>query len=433
MTVIEWVNHASFIVRSEGTSLLCDPWLFGPAFNDGWELLVASEHGPEDIEEVDALWFSHVHPDHFAPRVLKAVSKDVRKRTPVYFQKTMDQQVAKFCRGLGFPVTEVPDGNTVEIAPGFRLTVGRVPFYDSWALIETRDARILNLNDCVLNRPRDLRRVAERIGTVDVVLTQFSYANWEGGPDDVEMRRRAAEEKLEWMRTQLEEFQPTACIPCASHVVFAHEENNYLNDRANSVEQAVDVVRRAGVRPVVLFPGETWKVGAAHDPQPAIDRYAKAAANRSRPWLKSDPVPWEDLRHLAGGCVKRLAKRNNRALLRVAARFGIGAPLVVRISDLGRVARFSPIHGLAEVDRSTPADIELSSQSLAYTLKFDWGADTLSVNGRFRATPAGYRRMLRTFGPSLLNNNGRPLAFRLLLDPWLVRRAFDRVILRADS
>jgi hypothetical protein len=96
------------------------------------------------------------------------------------------------------------------------------------------------------------------------------------------------------------------------------------------------------------------------------------------------------------------------------------------------VAKFSPIHGLTEVDRSAPVDIELSSQSFAYTLRFDWGADTLSVNGRFGARLAGYRKMLRTFGPSLLNNNGRPLAFRLLLDPWLVRRAFDRLIRRAS-
>jgi len=54
------------------------------------------------------------------------------------------------------------------------------------------------------------------------------------------------------------------------------------------------------------------------------------------------------------------------------------------------------------------------------------------VNGRFQASPAGYRKMLRTFGPSLLNNNGRPLAFRLLADPWLVRRAFDRLVRRAS-
>src|SRR5690349_15279746 len=104
MTTIEWVNHASFIASSGRTSLMCDPWLFGSAFNDGWELLVPSQHTTHAIGEVTALWISHVHPDHFAPSVLKAVARDVRRRTPVYFQRTLDQQVATFCRGIGYPV-----------------------------------------------------------------------------------------------------------------------------------------------------------------------------------------------------------------------------------------------------------------------------------------------------------------------------------------
>src|SRR4051794_12322571 len=98
MTVIEWVNHASFITRSGDTSLMSDPWLYGSAFNDGWELLVPSLHTPADIARASAVWISHVHPDHFAPTVLKAVPKEDRRRVPVYFQKTLDQQVAKFCR-----------------------------------------------------------------------------------------------------------------------------------------------------------------------------------------------------------------------------------------------------------------------------------------------------------------------------------------------
>jgi hypothetical protein len=411
---------------------MCDPWLFGPAFNDGWELTVPSVHTPEDIAAATAVWISHVHPDHFAPPVLKAVPREGRRGTTIYFQKTMDQQVAKFCRGIGFPVVEVPDGDTVEIAPGFRLTVGRVPFYDSWAFIETPTARILNLNDCVLNRPKDLRRIAERVGPVEVLLTQFSYANWVGGPDDVAQREEAAAEKLGWMRTQLDVIKPTACIPFASFVRFAHEENAYLNDRRNSVEAAVKVIEQAGAEPVVLFPGDQWNLGTPHDPQPAIRRYESAWDVAGLDVLRSETVAWSDLEHLAAGCVKRLGKRNNRALLRAAALAGIGAPLVVEITDLQRRARFDPLRGLTAVDPTTVADVQMSSQSLAYTMKFDWGADTLSVNGRFRATSSGYRKMLRTFGPSLLNNNGRGLTFRLLADPWLVRRAFDRFILRAS-
>ena len=433
MTEIEWVNHASFIVRSGGTTLMCDPWLFGTAFNDGWELLVPSEHTPDDVASADALWISHVHPDHFAPPVLKAVAKEARRNIHVYFQRTMDQQVAKFCRGIGYAVTEVADGETVEVAPGFRLTVGRVPFYDSWALIETPDARILNLNDCVLNRPRDLQRIADKVGAVDVLLTQFSYANWIGGPQDAAEREKAAAEKLDWMRTQLRVIRPAACIPFASFVMFAHSDNWYLNDRRNTVEVAAQVIEDAGVKPVVLYPSDTWTVGAPHDSATAIKKYEASWDPGARQPLTSEVVEWADLEHLARACSKRLTKRNNRMLLRAAARLGIGAPLIVRLTDLDRTARFDPLRGLTAVEVADSAvDVWLGSQSFAYTLKFDWGADTLSVNGRFQASPAGYRKMLRTFGPSLLNNNGRALAFRLLADPWLVRRAIDRFLLRAS-
>ena len=40
---LEFVNHASYVLESGGVRLLCDPWLEGTAFNDGWALLV-TEH-----------------------------------------------------------------------------------------------------------------------------------------------------------------------------------------------------------------------------------------------------------------------------------------------------------------------------------------------------------------------------------------------------
>jgi len=37
--LMEWVNHASYIVKWGNVRLICDPWLEGPAFNQGWGLL----------------------------------------------------------------------------------------------------------------------------------------------------------------------------------------------------------------------------------------------------------------------------------------------------------------------------------------------------------------------------------------------------------
>ena len=52
------------------------------------------------------------------------------------------------------------------------------------------------------------------------------------------------------------------------------------------------------------------------------------------------------------------------------------------------------------------ADISMSSESLAHVLKVKWGTDTLQVNGRFRAAPAGKNKFFRAFRLGGLNNAG---------------------------
>src|SRR5262249_37861114 len=148
--------------------------------------------------------------------------------------------------------------------------------------------------DCVLNRAQDLRRIAEKVGEIDVLLTQFSYANWVGGPHDVPLREEAAAEKLDWMRLQLETIRPKFCIPFASFVVFAHEENHYLHGRRNPVPGAVRPIESTGVQPVVLYPGDTWTVGKPHDSAAAIERYEQAWDPAQRPLLRSESVGWEE-------------------------------------------------------------------------------------------------------------------------------------------
>ena len=65
---ITLVNHASVLIESNGTSILSDPWFFGPAFNGGWSLLF--ENKEEEIKNILSrtkyIWISHEHPDHFS-------------------------------------------------------------------------------------------------------------------------------------------------------------------------------------------------------------------------------------------------------------------------------------------------------------------------------------------------------------------------------
>jgi hypothetical protein len=45
-TSIEFINHASVIIKGDGVAILSDPWFDGDAFHKGWDLL----HKTSDIE-----------------------------------------------------------------------------------------------------------------------------------------------------------------------------------------------------------------------------------------------------------------------------------------------------------------------------------------------------------------------------------------------
>ena len=52
---IEFVCHASVVLRRDRVHMICDPWLTGTAFDDGWALLSEPVFKPEDCASVTHL------------------------------------------------------------------------------------------------------------------------------------------------------------------------------------------------------------------------------------------------------------------------------------------------------------------------------------------------------------------------------------------
>ena len=76
------------------------------------------------------------------------------------------------------------------------------------------------------------------------------------------------------------------------------------------------------------------------------------------------------------------------------------------------------------------ADISLGSESLHFLFSHDFGADTLNVNARFRATDAAKKKLNRVFAVPSLNNTGRFLDFsvaRLLAERKFLERGLQTV------
>lgn len=412
---ILWVNHASYVLSHGEVRLITDPWLDGLAFNRGWSLLAPTQFRIEDFADITHIWISHEHPDHFSPPSLLRIPEAIRKRITVLFRRTRDGRVARFCREAGFQVRELIHGQRLELAPSFTLVCG-TQGSDSWLGATCGPWSVLNMNDCIFRSDDELNSVKRLTGTPDVLLTQFSYANWTGNPDDPVSMQAAAQEKLREFSAQIVSLAPRWVIPFASFVWFAHEDNVHLNEHANRIENMIAKVGEHDAVPVVLYPGDEWVIGTEHDPTRAAARYAAdRTLAENRPAVSSKPATIDQLVAASGDFVARLRSRNWLWVLRPLQWMGTLRPMRVYVRDLD-LTTLLPVFGQLSVVGTgrQDAELELSSDSLMFMLKNDYGIDTLLINGKFRELAPGSRLALsKLFAVARQNNDGHYYPARL--------------------
>lgn len=408
---IRWVNHASFVVEWEGVGLLCDPWLFGRAFDDSWELLSETRFTPDDFRGITHIWISHEHPDHFSPASLRSIPEELRSRIVLLSQATRDHKVVDYCRGLGFAdVRELATREWIPLAPGFDVQCSPFRHDDSWLAVRTPDQLLLNVNDCLITG-NDIPEILDAIGQrPDVLVTQFSYAAWIGNPDDVTAHEAAAQESLDRFTEHVIGFAPRFVIPAASYVWFCHEENRFMNRSINTAADAVACVEPATV-PVVLYPGDCWLVDAETPTLSALERYSSDYASvPDREPVRAVPLSMPELRSAGDKYRSRVFDRHGLTL-RMLSMAGNPAPTHVWLTDLGRAVRFNLTRGLVlSRRRCNECDVALSSSALAYMLNNLWGGMTLIVNGRYSRPPHGdFDRFQRYIRLADRTNHGRTL------------------------
>jgi hypothetical protein len=220
-------------------------------------------------------------------------------------------------------------------------------------------------------------------------------------------------------------LRPRHVVPFASYVWFCHEENYAQNDGANRIGDAHAAIEALGVRSVVLYPGETWNVGAEHLSGASIERYGphyeRVAA--SPELVRSTPVDLATLQTLADEFARRLLRRNG-VLFRLARRRRPFAPARIRVADHDVVLEFSLERGLVAGPASArPCDIDLSSEALSYCFRHEWGGGTLQVNGRYRVPAGGDAARFHLYF-ELAEQNNRGVAYPTLL----ARRLRARVV-----
>ncbi len=399
---LHFFNHASFAIERDSEILLIDPWYEGTAFHNGWALLDVSTCDASIIEWLKQsdkkifIWYSHEHSDHLSMSFLKSISKEKIDLT-VIFQKTLDGRVSTFLNKLGLNVIDANEGSTVSLGERFDITTWPYHVGDSFCLIKSEDISLLNINDCVISTEDQAQTVKSKYSTLvpnlDILLTQFGYANWIGNESDRDQRIKLANHKFDRIFIQNKILSPTFIIPFASFVYFCHKENFYLNDAQNSPNDVLMAKQLESIKNNIFFlkPRDNISLDGIKSIRSQLENFSGQAIKH---WghlketikpLQTKPkeVESRELKDTYLNYRKRMTL-NFIFLPQVFEAIKLIKPIRIFITDIDKVANLSYLNGITFKENSNDWHISLSSEVFSFIFRNEFGFNTTHVNGRFR-------------------------------------------------
>jgi len=116
---VTFISNACCIYEANRMRILTDPWLVDGAFEGAWFHAPALKTKPRDLIDVDALFISHIHPDHYDLKTLSAFQRDI----PIFILDAYPGFLKKSLEHLGFTkVIAIPPEKPYEFGP-FELTL----------------------------------------------------------------------------------------------------------------------------------------------------------------------------------------------------------------------------------------------------------------------------------------------------------------------
>jgi UDP-MurNAc hydroxylase len=194
---IKLYRSATVGIISKEFKLLCDPWLTDGEYYGSW-----SHYPPFDLDKnideinsYDAMYISHIHPDHCSEDTLKRISKDI----PVYILSYHSKFLKFKIERLGFKVIEISNFEKIQFTEDFSLSViaadncdpelcykfngcadvnvsGESQQIDSLSLITCGNKNILNINDCPYELANSMLDKITDLYEIDCLLLGYGGA-----------------------------------------------------------------------------------------------------------------------------------------------------------------------------------------------------------------------------------------------------------------
>ena len=238
-----FTGHASLLAKVRKMKLLFDPVSTRPLFLDSWLFFPDLVINEELLRQVDGIFVSHCHEDHYDPGFLKKVGNSV----PIFIPEARTG-FDEITSDKSLNVQLIPPWELTEIAPGVEVLC--LPSdhndFDSSFIVKGSDFAVFQGNDNFLNF-ESITRAKEIVGKVNHAYVPYAYIWWYPfclkslTPDE----RKTEALRLSTLNMRIgssiaELFEADLVVPSAANLVFFESADSILN---REIASSYDFVR----------------------------------------------------------------------------------------------------------------------------------------------------------------------------------------------
>lgn len=289
-------------IRTKHFSILCDPWFTDGIYDGSWYQYPKLENPIDKIGRYDYIYVSHIHPDHYDPKFLRAYQKKY-KNAEIIIANFSHNYLQKKLEADGFKFSVIKE----LVNPALKTSVSLLPcgtgpnVIDSALVVKYVDKRgiehvVVNMNDCPWDKEQLDKINKFTRGRCDLALLGYAGASSypqkhynlvSEYPELVKEAHKNKQKTFERYSSFKTALRPRKVIPFAGKYILGGDYA-YLNPY-RGVADPVEVKAFDSDAIILADDGESWVDTATMVPsnirntaydQKDIDLYAKIYCNQ---------------------------------------------------------------------------------------------------------------------------------------------------------
>lgn len=208
MISIKYIYSACITIKTPDIKVLCDPWFTEGAFEGSWYTFPKVKDSLGECGDCDAIYISHLHPDHYDPEFLKTYMNRygekpiwIADHSPNHFKTILQNSEFRSLFGVYPHDVDEKHGNTEVII--WPHDTGSSADIDSALIIKHGGDCVVNANDIAFQNGNSAQELKDLVGDIDIFMGAFTVA----GPypqtyydaDDPMLEKEAQEKKNLWL------------------------------------------------------------------------------------------------------------------------------------------------------------------------------------------------------------------------------------------